>query len=103
MFTVLVIDRNKPRLAAAAHLLTRYGYCALSARDATEALGLLARLPVQAVLAQVVPTDPHHAGLVETIRRDFPLVAVAALREPYVPALLIHAVGRCLTDDRAAA
>jgi CheY-like chemotaxis protein len=103
MVTVLVIDRNKTRLAIAAALLARCGYCALSARDDAEALSLLSQMPIQAVLAQVVPTEPAHTALVETIRARFPRVAVTALREPYSAAALVHAIGRCLHDDRAAA
>ncbi len=103
MVTVLVIDRNRTRLATAAALLARCGYCALSARDDAEALNLLSQMPIQAVLAQVVPAEPAHAALVETIRAGFPQVAVAALREPYSAAALIHAIGRCLHDERVAA
>jgi DNA-binding NtrC family response regulator len=103
MLTVLVIDRDKTRLASAATLLARCGYCALSARDDQAALSLLADMPVQAVIAQVVPGEPAHAALVETIRARFPDLPVVALREPYSAAALVHAVGRCLTDDRVAA
>ncbi len=103
MMTLLVIDRNKTRLATAAALLARSGYCALSARDDAAALSLLAEMPVQAVIAQVVPTEPAHAALVDTIRARFPHLPVVALREPYSAAALVHAVGRCLHDDRAAA
>jgi DNA-binding NtrC family response regulator len=103
MLTVLVIDRKNSRLAAAAALLARSGYCALSARDDETALGLLAELPVQAVIAQVDPSEPAHATLVETIRARFPQLPVTALREPYSAAALVHAVGRCLHDHRAAA
>ena len=103
MITVLVVDRNKTRLASAAALLARCGYCALSARDDAEALNLLDQMPIQAVIAQVVPAEPTHTALVETIRARFPQVAVTALREPFSETALVHAIGRCLHDERVAA
>src|SRR5258708_6225653 len=102
MIFVLVIDRNPNRRAAAANMLARCGYCPLTARGDDEALGLLGQLPIQLVLAPVEPAEPRRGALLDAIRRRFPALPVVALPQPFAPALLIRAVGRCLQQDLAA-
>lgn len=102
MVSVLLIDRDKTRLAATAAVLARCGYCALSARGDDEALALLDQVPVQVALIAGTAGDLEGASLAETLRRRFPALPVATLRAPVAPALVLHAVGRCLQRDLAA-
>jgi CheY-like chemotaxis protein len=101
MITVLLIDRDKTRLAAAAAVLARCGYCPLSARSDDEALGLLSQFAVQVVLAPVT-AGACDGALIATIQRRFPDLPVVALRTAYTPANLINAVGLCLQRALAA-
>jgi hypothetical protein len=96
MISVLLIDRDVGRVAAAADLLARGGYCPPTAGGDGEALILLRQAPVQAVLAA------DRSDLVETIRRQFPTVPVVSLRAELAPARVLDAVGRCLPRDLAA-
>lgn len=102
MVSVLLIDRDKTRLAATAAVLARCGYCALSAHGDDDALALLNQVPVQVALIVAASEDPMGDRLTDTLRRRFPALPVATLRAPVAPALVLHAVGRCLHRDLAA-
>ena len=121
MVPVLVIDRDRDRLADSARVLAGYGYCPLTTRSNSEALAVLRDMPVQVAVAQVVPSDADDIALIDTIRRHFPHVSVVAavdaravrrgrvaldvtaiVHQPFAPALLINAVGRCLFRQLAA-
>lgn len=103
MIAVLVIDRDKTRLAAAAEVLARSGYCPLTARCHEEALSLLDRMPVGAVIAQGTEPGSADAAAVDVIRRRFPALPVATLGMCVAAPLLLHVVGACLQGEALAA
>lgn len=103
MMSVLVIDRDKTRLAATAEVLARSGYCPLTARCHEEALGLLDQMPVGVVVVQGVQPGSADAAAVAVIRRRFPALPIASLGTRVVTALLLHAVGSCLQGEVLAA
>jgi DNA-binding NtrC family response regulator len=126
MVPILVVDLDKERLAATAAMLSRHGYCPLTARFEREALALLSQMPIELALVECAPSSADHAGLIGSIREQHPRVAVVAMidggvssrtptpsmldalgvsgivRSPCLAAPLLTAVGRCLLDTLAA-
>ncbi|MBI3516449.1 MAG: hypothetical protein HY060_20650 [Proteobacteria bacterium] len=121
MVPVLVIDRDRDRLADSARVLASHGYCPLTARSDSDALAVLRDMPIQVAIAQITPTDAGDVALIDSIRRRFPHVSVVAavdaralrrgrvaldvaeiVGQPFAPALLLNAVGRCLFRELAA-
>ena len=124
MVPILVVDPDKQRLSDTASVLSRHGYCPLTARFGGDALALLSQLPVGVALVDWAPSNHDHEALIGAIRRRHPGVAVVAMlgsdhahttarlaalgvsrsvRHPSPAASLLTAVGSCLVETLAAA